>query len=248
MNVPQNFADNEAWRYSVKLWHPNCWSIQTTQQVDVGLLSHGCFRQMGDQVASLFTIYADSIDVVDRGQEIIENFNVVSDIVELDRKYRGSLPQPGNAIRELLITTEGATHISDVFTDRGFIPIQADIRDGQEEWTLLLGHGQQRARELFDEVSTIANADISVLSVTPAGHNAANLLPLDQLTSRQREVFRLAQSGGYYEHPREMTIENLANQLGVSTSTAHEHLRKAEAALLHQKQGGQSYTNLIDGQ
>jgi hypothetical protein len=203
---------------------------------------------MDDQVASLFTIYADSIDVVDCGQAIIESFDVVSEVVELNRKYRGSLPQPGNAVRELLITTNGATHISDVFTETGFIPIQSDIRDGQEEWTLLLGHGQQRARELFDEVATIADADISVLSVTPAGHDAYELLPLDRLTSRQREAFRLARQGGYYDHPRQMDIEDLADQLGVGTSTAHEHLRKAEATLLHETPGGVSYTGLIDAE
>jgi predicted DNA binding protein len=52
------------------------------------------------------------------------------------------------------------------------------------------------------------------------------------LTDRQMEAFDLACSSGYYEEPKEITLEELANNLGISESTYAELLRKAERKLL----------------
>lgn len=55
---------------------------------------------------------------------------------------------------------------------------------------------------------------------------------LDRLTDRQLEVLFAAVDAGYYEWPREVSGEDLADQLGVSGATLHEHLRRAESALV----------------
>ena len=52
------------------------------------------------------------------------------------------------------------------------------------------------------------------------------------LTDRQREVVLTALGEGYYEWPRRVTNEELAEKLGISRATLHEHLRKAERKLL----------------
>ncbi len=52
------------------------------------------------------------------------------------------------------------------------------------------------------------------------------------LTSKQLEVFQLACDYGYYEVPKKISIEELAEKLDLSPSTLAEHLRKAEAKLL----------------
>ena len=57
-------------------------------------------------------------------------------------------------------------------------------------------------------------------------------LPLSRLSPRQREVFQLARQSGYYAHPKAATASDLADELGVTTSTVHEHLHKAEQKLL----------------
>lgn len=52
------------------------------------------------------------------------------------------------------------------------------------------------------------------------------------LTPRQLEIFRLACDYGYYEMPKKVTIDELAERTDISPSTLAEHLRKAEARVL----------------
>lgn len=56
--------------------------------------------------------------------------------------------------------------------------------------------------------------------------------PAASLTDRQREVVAVATDLGYYDVPREATLEAVADELGVAASTVSDHLRKAEAAVM----------------
>jgi hypothetical protein len=51
---------------------------------------------------------------------------------------------------------------------------------------------------------------------------------LSGLTAIQRNVLIAAHSTGYFEVPRKITTESLADRLGIDKSTLSEHLRKAE--------------------
>lgn len=52
------------------------------------------------------------------------------------------------------------------------------------------------------------------------------------LTDRQSEVIHYAFENGYYEIPRRLTTEEIADEIGVKRRTAEEHLRRAENKLL----------------
>ncbi|MFC7205116.1 helix-turn-helix domain-containing protein [Haloferax namakaokahaiae] len=52
------------------------------------------------------------------------------------------------------------------------------------------------------------------------------------LTTRQREALSVAVELGYYDVPRDATIDDVADELDCSPSTASEHLRKAESHVL----------------
>ncbi|WP_164471524.1 bacterio-opsin activator domain-containing protein [Halosimplex salinum] len=54
----------------------------------------------------------------------------------------------------------------------------------------------------------------------------------DDLTSKQQSVLRAAYLAGYFEWPRGSTAEELADSIGVSSPTLHNHLRKAQQKLL----------------
>lgn len=56
--------------------------------------------------------------------------------------------------------------------------------------------------------------------------------PAGALSDRQREAVETALALGYYDSPRSATHEDVAAELGCAPSTASEHLRKAEAALV----------------
>ncbi|MUW14669.1 DNA-binding protein [Halorubrum sp. CBA1125] len=52
------------------------------------------------------------------------------------------------------------------------------------------------------------------------------------LTDRQFDALAAAVEIGYYEAPREATVEEVAARIDASPSTASEHLRKAESAVM----------------
>ncbi len=54
----------------------------------------------------------------------------------------------------------------------------------------------------------------------------------DRLTDRQLTVLRTAYFADYFEYPRGSTGEELAETLGISSPTLHQHLRAAERKLL----------------
>lgn len=56
--------------------------------------------------------------------------------------------------------------------------------------------------------------------------------PAAALTDRQREVVETATELGYYEVPREATLNDVAAELDLAESTVSDHLRKAEAAVM----------------
>lgn len=52
------------------------------------------------------------------------------------------------------------------------------------------------------------------------------------LSEKQLTIFRMACDYGYYEMPKRITIEQMAERSGICQSTLAEHLRKAETKLL----------------
>lgn len=58
-----------------------------------------------------------------------------------------------------------------------------------------------------------------------------------QLTDRQRTAVITAINHGYYNSPRDCTIEDVAAGLEIAPGTAAEHLRKAEATVLRHALG-----------
>jgi hypothetical protein len=69
-----------------------------------------------------------------------------------------------------------------------------------------------------------------VVSLTEANFSPES--PLSALTEKQREVLIAAYKFGYYDLPRRINSEKLAEQLKIGGSTLGEHLRKAERRLL----------------
>jgi predicted DNA binding protein len=232
--VTQSIDRDGAMRLTVEVWHPGCWVLETSRQTAVGLLSYGCFSREDSTTTSAFTLYADEVSVINEAVDVLTKSPAVYTVADMVRDYQNGVPKPGNATREFLIDHDGTTQIYDEFAKRGFFPAApVDTRSNTEVWTLLTHHRRDRVYSLLEEIEAEKDASISVTSIkeTPEIWQQTPL-PVDQLSSRQREVFHLAQTSGYYDHPRRTSADELADELGVSSSTVHEHLRKAEAKLL----------------
>jgi hypothetical protein len=55
---------------------------------------------------------------------------------------------------------------------------------------------------------------------------------MSTMTDKQKEALTAAQKYGYYQYPRKISTEDLANKMGLTKTTLIEHLRKAENALI----------------
>lgn len=232
MSQPPN--GDGALHVSIDLWYPDCWEIEITDRFDVGLLGYGIYAT-GDDVSTLFTMYAREVAVIEAALEAIRASPHVHSVSEMQPTIRQeTVPRPGNALREILVGHDGREQISQSLTSRGFVctgPI--DIRDGREYWTLVTNHDRETVQEKLESVRVENDAEIDLRSMqSGARRTPASGLPVDRLTQRQREVFQLARERGYYEHPKETTAQELADELGISTSTLHEHLHKVESILL----------------
>jgi predicted DNA binding protein len=140
---------------------------------------------------------------------------------------------PGNVTRELLIENDATTQISDAFTSRGFTyGAPGDIYDGTEHWTLFAQMDRETVHGRLEEIRAAERADITVVSISSPRRVEEDPLPVDRLSHRQREIFQLARTRGYYRRPKTTTARELAEELDITTSTFHEHLHKAEEKLL----------------
>lgn len=222
---------------SLSVWHPDCWTIETTERTAVGVLGRVVATTTGDRTTSLVTLYADRRDDLDEGVETIRSFPQVHSVTPVPAATPGTAARtakPGNATRDLLIDHEASAQISGAFLSREFVTARpVDTHDGRERWTLLTTRSRDAVHEALSRIEAEHDADITVEGLARTS-DAAGEAPfsLTSLSARQREVFELARARGYYEWPKGVSGTELADELGIATATLHEHLHKAEAKLL----------------
>jgi hypothetical protein len=225
----------DALRVRLRLWHPDCWVLDVTDRAAVGLRGYGVFTRPDGRGTTRYTLYGDDRAAVEAGLSAIRDQPAVYDAVPMTGGYQErSGASPGTVTRELLVEHDAETQIADALTSRGFVyAAPCDTRGNEERWTLYVNAGRDAVRSRLDEVRAERDAAITVESVTALDRGSAeDPLPTDRLSARQREVFQLARRRGYYRHPTETSAAELAAELGITTSTIHEHLHRAEEKLL----------------
>jgi predicted DNA binding protein len=105
-----------------------------------------------------------------------------------------------------------------------FVPPVVFLDDGAVEFEAV---GEAAALSAFHD----ALSDLGDLAIDRV-HDFERARSPSHLTDRQRAALEAAVAAGYYEVPREGTVEDVAGALDCSTSTAGELVRKAEAAVV----------------
>jgi hypothetical protein len=222
---------------TLKVWHPNCWTLQTTEAVDAGLIAHGVYQHDGI-LAGRLTAYADTTDEITALVDAIDGSPLTDQVKRINEYFNPLLRTgaAGNATQELLVEYEPTNSIHDAFVSRGFVPEEEiRIHGGHEYWTVIVDASRSAIRERLDEIRREMDAEITVEGMKSARTDTAHGSQSLQLSERQREVFELAQREGYYKWPRECSASDLADALDISKTTLLEHLRKAESKILGQR-------------
>lgn len=219
---------------TLKVWHPDCWTLETTASVEAGLIAHSV-HEVDDLVNARVTAYADTHDRIDALVAAIAESELTTRVERIQHFFNPNVrtEAAGNVTEELLVRYDSENSIHDGFLSRGFIPDEEiRISDGFEYWTVVTTAGRQTIRANLDEIRREIDAEITVRGMK-SSETAPNLSEMsDRLSERQREIFELARRRGYYSWPRETSATELAAELDVTKPTVLEHLRKAEAKLL----------------
>ena len=119
------------------------------------------------------------------------------------------------------------------FRDVGCIP---RIQNAEGEAVLIETYVSDRAviGKLVDRLKAVTD-HVSLQRLTAAHGKAATSSPttveLSHLTTKQREAATMAVSEGYYETPRQTTLDDLAATLDISKSALSQRLNAVESKL-----------------
>lgn len=225
---------NRATQLTLKIWHPDCWTLQTTASINAGLLAHSVHEYDG-LVNARVTAYADQQADVDALVEEIDESELTNQTERIHNYFNPNLrtDAAGNATAELLVRYPPANSIHEPFLSRGFIPDEEiRIDDGFEYWTVIATASRSSIQKRLNGIRQEMDADIAILGTKSASTEPTGTVEGSELTERQREVLKLARRQGYYAWPRGTSATELAVELNVTKATVLEHLRKAEAKLL----------------
>lgn len=114
----------------------------------------------------------------------------------------------------------------------GFLPIgPTRLEHGRECFDLLL-HDRDELSSAIELLEEFGDVNVERISrefrhdVVPS--RAEWLELLGGIPPRQRELLNRAVEEGYFEIPRQVTLAELAEDMGITKTTASNHLRKAE--------------------
>ncbi len=229
---------SEMLRLKIRLWHPDCWTLQVTQQTNAGLLGYGVITTSDGEAKARFTAYGDAVSEIEELILLAKESPLTNSVREVKFGYgisSSSVTAPGNATREIFVEFNPENSIDQSFVSRGFVydgPVH--IYDGLEKWTVIAHQDRTGVKKQLAAIEDEMDADIEILKVSTYDGSQSEQPALNLLSARQREIFNHARDNGYYSWPRGATSRGLAEDLGISKTTYLEHLRKAEAKILTQ--------------
>lgn len=96
----------------------------------------------------------------------------------------------------------------------------------------IISHEDQ-LNNLIEFFSEFANSkkNFKVLSIMPVSDDISSIY--SNLTKKQLSVIEYAAKNGYYQIPREISAEKIADNFNISVSAVHDHIRKAERKIFN---------------
>lgn len=167
-------------------------------------------------------------------QSFIEEFRDAPAVIEAEPL---SSVTGNHTYLALIIDTVGWGSIRGRFAEMGIhYRMGTTITGGIERWTAYLDDDDdlsevmRRLEEDGNEVELARNVELASIE-RPPSLPASGIL--DGLTARQREVLATAISIGYYDHQGGVGVEDVADELGLGSTTVWEHLSRAESSVMN---------------
>ncbi|WP_255191311.1 bacterio-opsin activator domain-containing protein [Natronobeatus ordinarius] len=159
------------------------------------------------------TVMAEATDheSVDECRLIYDDYERCTLEVRFHQSGVRTLTNHGATVREITVEDGIASSVVEV-------PRDADVRAVIEALSTV-----------YENVTLVAKREVD-RPVQTATERRNRIV--DRLTDRQLTALRLAYYGGYFDWPRGSTGEEIAESMGVSPPTMHQHLRNAQREVL----------------
>ncbi|ADQ68765.1 putative DNA binding protein [Halogeometricum borinquense DSM 11551] len=177
--------------------------------------------QPGNKTRVLFSVATDSIEEILSVADEFISIESITHVRQTGEKQLFEATTTGSVVAQPLINY--GTYPQEITADQSTIhavielPQFADVREVVEllennygKTELISRRDRERSRKTNREFITTFE---------------------EQLTERQYEVLRTAYESGFFEEPREITGQEVADLIGISQSTFNHHLRGAERKL-----------------
>lgn len=199
---------------SIGIKHRDCWHYQLSRKLDATIVVRYAYLLPNRQLYGYQTVITPRIG-------------------ELDQ-FLGTLPQLKKFVilskhsdrAEVITWAEQSSIMESILKTNCVFIGPTVVRDGIENWHII-APSREELQAVIESIEK--HADISYIRNTEES-DFARYVP--GMTERQAATLAAALEMGYYDSPRTASIRDVATKLGISPSTAVEHLRKAEKKVL----------------
>ncbi len=131
---------------------------------------------------------------------------------------------------QIFVLIQGDDHISPLMPKELFFIKPVYFEKGYEYWDI--GCWEKKIIvEFYEKIKKIAEVKVIFIKKCEPAIFIQHTVP--KLTQKQKYAIEQALEHGYYEYPRKISVEKLADKLGQKRTTFQEHLRKAECKVMN---------------
>ncbi len=210
------------WVAKLKFTHPNSLSIKFATKFNITKLTF-----------PLNTVIQNNVAIMTAGNIILgEKKQIEKYFTAISKEERiQNIEREGNFVVYTITVPAKESHLQMYFTPDVFLVKPVTVKPDGFQYIELASWKKENLSNLLKEVSkfgTIHSQSIYQENLTDI--YIPHLMP--KLTEQQKKSILLAYRNGYYEYPRKIILERLADLAKLSPSSFQEHLRKAENKLL----------------
>ncbi|WP_049922865.1 helix-turn-helix domain-containing protein [Halopiger djelfimassiliensis] len=211
----------------------DCPFIDTTDDVDIAFSAVQWQLDTGDeQLETRLIANGESIGALEDGLHALRDHPNMNECYILSKREN---------VAQIGTTIEQTNAMQTIQGNDGYITGPFRIEDGRERWHVGFDDDDDEDRALAElERHNDYNVDgrdqfgpTALFDLLENSGSAMSLLEgCRSLTETERETFEVASHKGYYETPRETTLEELADHFDVSKTAVSMTLRRSERKVL----------------
>ncbi len=167
-----------------------------------------------------------------RDEMLIEEFRLEGDSEPEDSRMEKAFDLPESSVYRLPRVKDRGC-VCEVIESFNCVVSEVDAVDGCLQVSFY-APDVETVKEI-KEVLEDAAGEVSLEQLTASARGSSDEMVLvhgGRLTGRQKEVVRTAYEMGYFDYPKQANASEVADSLGIATSTFTEHVSAAETKLL----------------